>query len=165
MNPYIQNLNRLEFLVTFACTGRCKHCSEGDHIGAGEHINGIAAAKMVRNAAGEYGIKSIMTFGGEPLLFPEEVFMIHAAARDAGIAERQLITNGFFSRDIDKIKHIAGSLAASGVNNTLLSVDAFHQETIPIEPVMAFATAVQATGIKKFRVHPAWLVGEDDDNP
>ena len=28
MNPYLQNLNRIEFLLTFACTGRCKHCAE-----------------------------------------------------------------------------------------------------------------------------------------
>ena len=36
MNPYIKNLNRIEFLMTFACTGRCKHCSEGDHKNTGE---------------------------------------------------------------------------------------------------------------------------------
>lgn len=29
MNEYIKNLNRIEFVVTRACTGKCKHCSEG----------------------------------------------------------------------------------------------------------------------------------------
>ncbi len=165
MNPYIKNLNRLEFLVTFACTGRCKHCSEGEHNSHGEHINGDTAADMVRKIAGGYGIKSLMTFGGEPLLFPEEVYKIHAAARDAGIVRRQLITNGFFSRDGDKIKHVAETLVESGVNDIMLSVDAFHQETIPIEQVMEFAMAVKSLSVENFRVHPAWLVTEDADNP
>ena len=87
MNPYMKNLNRIEFLVTFACTGRCKHCSEGGHNSNGEHINGDVAADMVRKVADRYNIKSLMTFGGEPLLFPEEVYKIHTAAREAGIVK------------------------------------------------------------------------------
>lgn len=165
MNPYLHNLNRIEFLLTFACTGRCKHCSEGDHTSTGEYIGGSVAADMVRKVAGSYNITSLMTFGGEPLLHLDEVCMIHAAGRDAGVERRQLITNGFFSRDETKIKHAAEALAANGVNDIALSVDAFHQETIPIEPVMSFAKALNALGIERFRVHPAWLVSEDSDNP
>lgn len=37
MNKYIKNLNRIEFVVTMACTGRCIHCSEGEHKSGGEH--------------------------------------------------------------------------------------------------------------------------------
>ena len=164
MNPYLQNLNRIEFLITFACTGRCKHCSEGDHIGTGEHIDGDIAADLVRKVVSKYNIDSLMTFGGEPLLYPNEVCKIHAAARDTEIAGRSIITNGFFSQDKAKIESVAKALVGSGVNSILLSVDAFHQETIPIEPVMTFAKAIYALGIPKIRVHPAWLVSEDADN-
>ena len=31
MNKYLKNLNRIEFVVTMACTGKCKHCSQGEH--------------------------------------------------------------------------------------------------------------------------------------
>ena len=165
MNPYLQNLNRIEFLVTFACTGRCKHCSEGELTSTGEHIDGDAAADLVRKVAREYNINSLMTFGGEPLLYHDEVCKIHAAANDARIAVRQIITNGFFSRDEEKIQRVTEALAESGVNEILLSVDAFHQETIPVEPVMAFAKAAHALGIPKFLIHPAWLVSEEADNP
>lgn len=165
MNPYLQNLSRIEFLMTFACTGRCKHCSEGEHTHKGEHLDGKITSELVRSVESEYGIKSVMTFGGEPFLYPDEVFAIHAAARDVKIAERQIITNGFFSHDEAKIKHIAETLAECGVNNLLLSVDAFHQETIPLEPIMAFAKALLALSIQNFRVHPAWLVSEEADNP
>ena len=40
MNKYLENLNRIEFVVTMACTGRCIHCSEGEHKSSGKHIDG-----------------------------------------------------------------------------------------------------------------------------
>ena len=48
MNPYLKNLSKIEFVVTYACTGRCKHCSEGDHTSCGEQINPQIAADAVR---------------------------------------------------------------------------------------------------------------------
>ncbi|MBQ7915623.1 MAG: radical SAM protein [Firmicutes bacterium] len=164
MNPYTQNLNRIEFVITLACTGRCKHCSEGDHIGCHEHIDTAAAVQLVRDVTSNYPIRSLMTFGGEPLLHPDTVCSIHQAAKEAGIPKRQLITNGFFSKDPAKIQAVAQQLADSGVNDLLLSVDAFHQETIPLEPVKTFAMAVKNAGIP-LRIQPAWLVSPEDPNP
>ena len=163
MNPYIKNLNRIEFLITLACTGRCKHCSEGEHTGCGISINADAAASLVTKVAAQFPIQSLMTFGGEPLLHPETVCAIHRAAKDAGIPKRQLITNGFFSRDERKIRTVSEALVQSGVNDFLLSADAFHQETIPLEPVKTFASAVLQAG-GAVRMNPAWLVSRDADN-
>lgn len=164
MNPYVKNLNRIEFVVTMACTGRCKHCSEGDHTGSGRHIDGSIGADLVRRVCGSYQIRSLMTFGGEPLLFPEAVCEIHRAAREMGVPKRQLITNGYFVKDESRIGETAKRLAESGVNDILLSVDAFHQETIPLDPVLVFTAAIQAAGVR-LRTSPAWLVSEEDDNP
>ena len=80
------------------------------------------------------------------------------------IPHRQLITNGYFSKDSAKIKAVANMLYESGINDILLSVDAFHQETIPLDIVKIFAEAVLETGTP-LRVQPAWLVSADDDNP
>ncbi|MBQ7954768.1 MAG: radical SAM protein [Lachnospiraceae bacterium] len=164
MNPYIQNLNRIEFLITLACTGRCKHCSEGEHVNCGDYIDGDIATQVVYQVAEKYNIQSLMTFGGEPLLRPEAVCKIQRAALDCGIPKRQLITNGFFSKDAKRIEAVAKELAKSGVNAIALSVDAFHQETIPLEPVKIFAKAVQAEGIS-LCTHPAWLVSKEAENP
>lgn len=164
MNQYVKNLNRIEFVVTLACTGRCKHCSEGEHSGAGEHIDAEAAAALVRDVAGKYDITSVMTFGGEPLLYPETVYAVHTAAREMNIPKRQLITNGFFSKDQAKIKATARKLVQCGVNDICISADAFHQETIPLEPVKAFAMELKRQEIR-LCVHPAWLVGREHDNP
>lgn len=162
MNRYLKNLNRIEFVVTMACTGRCKHCSQGEHKSR-ESIDKIIASDAVRTIAGEYDIKSVMTFGGEPLLYPETVCEIHKAAKEMNIPQRQLITNGYFSKDSDGIRLVAKKLIESGVNEILLSVDAFHQESIPVEYVKEFAAAVNMPGIK-LQVHPAWLVSPEDEN-
>ena len=162
MNKYLKNLKRIEFVVTMACTGKCKHCSQGDHK-TNENIDKDIAAEAIRKTAKEYNIKSVMTFGGEPLLYPETVCEIHKAAKEMNIPKRQLITNGYFSKDINKIREVAKMLSECGVNDILLSVDAFHQETIPIEYVKAFAENIVNNKLP-IRVHPAWLVSEDDNN-
>ena len=164
MNPYLKNLNKIEFVVTYACTGRCKHCSEGEHPFCGERIDPGIAADAVRKIAGEYDIKTVMTFGGEPLLYPEAVYAVMDAAREQNIPKRQVITNGYFSRDVHRIEAVAERLARCGVNDLLLSVDAFHQETIPLDVVATFARSAVRQGIP-VRLQPAWLVSATDDNP
>jgi len=164
MNRYLQNLAKIVFVVTYACTGRCRHCSQGEHCGYGERIDPVIAADAVRKVASVYDIQTVMTFGGEPLCYPEAVYAIHAAAGDMGVPHRQLITNGFFTRESSRINEVADGLARCGVNDILLSVDAFHQETIPPEVVRAFAKAVTERGIP-IRLQPAWLVSAEDDNP
>lgn len=98
MNEYLKNVNRIEFVVTMACTGRCKHCSEGEHIGCKEHIDGDVAAQAIKDICTQHKIESLMTFGGEPLLYPEDVCKIHKAAKETGIPQREMITNVIFRR-------------------------------------------------------------------
>ena len=50
MNRYLKNLNKIEFVVTYACTGRCKHCSEGDHAPHAERIDPEIAAYAVQRS-------------------------------------------------------------------------------------------------------------------
>lgn len=163
-NKYLKNLNKIEFVVTYACTGSCKHCSEGEHTGCGERIDPQIAAEAVRKISAEYDVKTVMTFGGEPLLYPETVYAVMSVAKELNIPKRQVITNGYFSKNTEKLREVTGKLAACGVNDLLLSVDAFHQETIPLETVMQFAAEVQKCGIP-IRLQPAWLVSAHDDNP
>ena len=164
MNHYLKNLNKIEFVVTYACTGRCKHCSEGDHASCGESMDPQVAADAVRRIAAEYDIKTVMAFGGEPLLCPDAVYAIMTAAKECKIPKRQVITNGYFSKNAERIREVARYLSLCGVNDLLLSVDAFHQETIPLHMVRIFAQEVKKCGIP-MRLSPAWLVSPTDDNP
>lgn len=164
MNRYLKKLNKIEFIVTYACTGRCKHCSEGEHSAIGERIDPRVAADAVRKVAAEYDIKTVMTFGGEPLLHTDAVFAVMSAAKELDIPKRQLITNGYFSKDARRIREVAERLAECGVNDLLLSLDAFHQETIPLETVRTFAQEAKKCGIP-IRLSPAWLISPTDENP
>ncbi len=164
MNPYLKNLCKIEFVVTDACTGKCKHCSEGEHPSCGERIDPAIAADAVKRISAQYGIKTVMAFGGEPLLYPDAVYAIMAAARDAGVDKRQVITNGYFARSREKIREVALRLSECGVNDLLLSADAFHQETIPLSVLRIFIGEALECGIP-IRLSPAWLVSETDENP
>ena len=164
MNLYLKNLNKIEFVVTYACTGRCKHCSEGDHTNCGQRIDPGIASDAVRKIGLEYDVKTVMAFGGEPLLYTDAVYAIMKTAKDLNIPKRQVITNGFFSKDADKIREVAQELSLCGVNDLLLSVDAFHQETVPLDVVKQFAAEALTCGIP-IRLSPAWLRGAADVNP
>ncbi|MBO7302948.1 MAG: radical SAM protein, partial [Clostridia bacterium] len=85
MNKYLENLNKIEFVVTYACTGKCKHCSEGEHTACGEHIDPNVAADAVRKISSQYDIKTVMTFGGEPLLYPDVVYAVMSTANELNI--------------------------------------------------------------------------------
>ena len=86
MNPYL-NIDRLEFILTDRCTGRCKHCSAGDRVlhPRGTHVPQESAVRAVRELADMFDMQSVMTFGGEPLLYPEVACAIHRAAAECGI--------------------------------------------------------------------------------
>ena len=163
-NEYLKNLTKIEFVVTFACTGKCKHCSEGEHTNCGERIDPQTAADAVRRISAEFNIKTVMTFGGEPLLYPDTVYAVMSTASELNIERRQVITNGYFSKDINKIRDIAERLSVCGVNDLRLSVDAFHQETIPLDTVKFFAKEAKERRIP-IKLQPAWLVSRSDDNP
>jgi MoaA/NifB/PqqE/SkfB family radical SAM enzyme len=105
-----------------------------------------------------------MCFGGEPLLYYNEVQEIMAEATSCGIGKRHIITNGFFTGSNEKLSAAVTSLEEAGVTDILLSVDAFHQETIPLEPVYEFAKRVKEGNQIQIRLHPAWVVNKEHDN-
>lgn len=166
MNKYM-NLNRIEFLVTLECSGKCKHCSIAGklHTAAQKHIDAEKAVEVIAKLSKLFSIQSVMTFGGEPLLYHDATSQIHSMAQNCGIPKRQLITNGYFNKDKAKISEVANKLYNAGVNSLLLSVDYFHQETIPLEFVALFAKEVLRVGIEDFKLHPSWVVSQNLDNP
>lgn len=163
MNKYI-NLNRIEFVITTNCTGSCKHCSVAD-VDSNDHINNGAAINIINDLSKTYTINSIMTFGGEPLLYSDTVCQIHTMAYKSNINNRSIITNGYFSKNKKNIEKTAENICQSNVTDILLSVDSFHQEKIPLEPVKYFAESLIRYGIHKLRTHPAWLIDKKNMNP
>ncbi len=159
------DINRVEFVITEQCTGQCKHCSVGDKLNRRGHIEYERLRGMLTKLKERYPITSVMCFGGEPLLYYNEVKGILGEAADCGIDKRQLITNGFFTNKQDKCMAAVEALEEARVGDILLSVDAFHQETIPLDVVYEFAKRVKEGNQIPIRLQPAWVVNRENDNP
>ncbi len=109
-------VERIEFIVTYRCNSHCKHCQIGQDKRASQPVaidKGLAV-QIVHEVAEAYSPSSIMTFGGEPLLFPDIVCAIQAAARASGIGERQVITNAGWPRSAAEFRTVARQLADRG---------------------------------------------------
>jgi sulfatase maturation enzyme AslB (radical SAM superfamily) len=111
-----------------------------------------------------YSISSAMTYGGEPLLFPQITNSLHSRFKKNGIPKREIITNGFIGKNTDLTEKTVCDLVESGITQILLSVDAFHQEHIPLENVEIFISNVLKCGFTHIIIHPAWLVDEKENN-
>jgi MoaA/NifB/PqqE/SkfB family radical SAM enzyme len=160
-------VERIEFIVTYLCNSKCGHCQLGEEEKGKRfrsHVDKDKAVEIVRKVGQAYAPNSIVTFGGEPLLYPEIVCAIHEQAKKVGIPLREVITNGFWSTKAEKIQEIAQNLAKSGVNEVSISVDHFHQEFIPLEIVKKTANSLIEAGIERVRWNPCWVVSKDHDN-
>jgi hypothetical protein len=166
MNQFL-TVDRIEFVVTYRCNSHCKHCQVGQNKRASRPtaIDEGLAVQIIRDITQAYSPRSIMTFGGEPLLFPDVVCAIHAAARANGIGERQVITNAGWPRSEAEFREVAFRLADSGANDMCISVDCFHQEYIPLSVVERNVQSLVDAGIGRLEWNPCWVVSKEHDNP
>lgn len=165
MNPYLKNVKRIEFSVTHRCRSQCAHCSLGADRVAGELPPGAAVAAL-EAAASLSALESVLTIGGEPLLCVPTVCAVHQRAEALGLPRRQLITSGCFTHDKALREHTADQLEISGVNEILLSVDAFHTEYLPLAEQYSFARALCQAGLGSVTaLHPAWIKGPGSGDP
>jgi len=108
-------------------------------------------------------LDSFMIFGGEPMLFPERAIKLFHKANELGVPKIELITNGSWGDDA-RAKDLALKLKASGVNEVLISVDAFHFPYIPLQYPRNAALASLAAGIEKVVWNVAFIEGENAEN-
>jgi MoaA/NifB/PqqE/SkfB family radical SAM enzyme len=166
MNRYFP-LNRIEFTVTYLCNSKCRHCQlgeEGERRRLPSHIDKTKSVEITRKVGESYSPRSVMTFGGEPMLYLEIVCAIHKEAMRTGIPVREVITNGFWSTKTEKIREMAANLVNSGVNEVAVSIDCFHQEFIPLTIVKNAAESLIEAGMARVSWNPCWVVSEGDDN-
>lgn len=165
MSEFI-TVNRLEFIVTYRCNSHCKHCQVGQDKRTSRPavIDRELAVQIVSRVTEAYSPTSIMTFGGEPLLYPDVVCAIHKTAADNGIASRDVITNAGYPRSEAEFRDVAFRLADNGVNYIVISVDCFHQEYIPLAVVEQNVKCLVDAGIPELKWGPCWVVSKEHDN-
>jgi len=165
MSTYL-TVERIEFVVTNRCNSNCRHCliDKNKRKSKPAAVGIELATKIIKEVTGKYSPKSLMTFGGEPLLFPEVVCAVHRTARDCGVAKREIITNAGWQKSEDDSREMARNLAESGVTDMAISVDGFHREYIPTTVVKQNVSKLLDAGIS-VAWNPCWVISKEHNNP
>ncbi|MDH5451103.1 MAG: radical SAM protein [Candidatus Bathyarchaeota archaeon] len=158
------NIKRLEFLLTEKCNSRCIHC-QGEHSPERQGVMKVEdGLNYLEETTSVAKLDSFMIFGGESMLYPERVIKLCQKAKELSIPEIELITNGFWGKNVDRARSLATQLKGSGVNEVLISVDAFHLPYLPLDYARNAALACAAAGIRRVRWNIAILESENASN-
>lgn len=157
---FMKRFKRLEFMLTEKCNSRCVHC-QGEHSPEKEGVMKVDdGVTYLEETTSVTKLDSFMIFGGESMLYPERTIKLFQKANELGIPKIELITNGFWGKDRNRAQMLATQLKDAGVNEVLISVDAFHLPYIPLDCPRNAALASLAAGIERVRWNVAILESE-----
>jgi len=153
-----------DFLLTFKCPSKCKHCSYM----AGPQRKGSMklqdAEGYLKELVDTQPLKSVGAHGGEPFLHFKLLKAIMRKAKQLGIAETWVITNGYWARNQTTARKKLRGLQEAGLSNITFSVDGFHQEHIPFKYVRKGIEAAAWLGFNRVSVDSYFAVGQDASN-
>jgi hypothetical protein len=160
-------VERIEYAVTYRCNSRCDHCfvDRDTNRSSCAAVDVHLAVDIVQKIVHTHHPSSVMTFGGEPLLYYDTVCAIHQAAKSSSIASRQVITNAAIPQSAGRAREVAFMLAESGVNDVCISVDAFHQQYLSLDIVERNVSYYVDAGIRRLSWNPCWVVSPNSMNP
>jgi molybdenum cofactor biosynthesis enzyme MoaA len=148
------NLQRLEFTLTTRCNSQCIYCQADASPLRNEAMDVKDAHNYLTEAVAVSNLESFMLFGGEPMLYPDRAIAIFKKAYQLKIPRIDMLTNGIWGKDKEKAEILAKKLKTAGLNRLGISVDAFHQQYIPLEYPRNAAQASLRAGIEQV----AWNV-------
>lgn len=143
-------------VVTARCPLHCAHCSSDSTV-SGPEPDAAALRRFVGSFAPAPPDVLLLT-GGEPLLRPETVASLAAAARAAG-TRTALLTGAFFAREDRVPERIMAAIRA--LDHFSVSIDAFHEREVPRAEVFRLLRRVLDTGVHA-SIH---AVGRTADDP
>ncbi|MCW4043026.1 MAG: radical SAM protein [Candidatus Bathyarchaeota archaeon] len=156
-------LKSLDFLLTFKCPSKCKHCSYRAGPDRTGFIDLEQAEKWLTELIEIQPLQSITVHGGEPFLYFKVLKGIFKKAKEFGIQERWVITNAYWAETEEVAEKKLSELKEAGLKCITFSVDAFHQEYIPIETVKTGIKVATKIGFEKVAVD-SYILGMEDLN-
>jgi hypothetical protein len=109
-------------------------------------------------------LESFMVFGGEPMLYPERAIDIFSKAQELKIPKIDMLTNGTWGKSKKTSDTLAKKLKTAGLNILGVSVDAFHQQYIPLEYPRNTAQSAMKAGIEQITWNVAVIESIDATN-
>ena len=154
-------LRGLDIILTYECTGRCAHCCYRAGPGQGQTMTAEEVERCLA-AVAEHPIDWILLFGGEPFLCHD--LLRASVALAAAVAGVLVFTNGYWAVDTGSALERLAELRGAGLDHILFSVDAFHQEHVPLGRIATGIEAARALGFGRIEVDNRWLGAPDEDN-
>jgi hypothetical protein len=153
----------VDFLLTFKCPSKCKHCSYKAGPERTGHMKSVEAQRYLKELTSTQPLQSIGAHGGEPFLHFELLKQIMQNVKKLGVTRTWVITNGYWakSKAIAEAKLI--ELKEAGLRSITFSVDGFHQEYIPFEKVRKGIEAAVSVGFGKVWID-SYFLGQLDSN-
>jgi len=159
-------INMLTFLVSYKCTNECKHCALQASPNQGQiTIQPEDVRTYLEDITKKYILEEVNFFGGEPLLNFNLLISLIEEAKKFEIQKIGLPTNGYWGKDKQVAKTYTQKLKKVGLNTIGISVDAFHQEFIPLGDVKQAISAAYGAGIEIIYLVAQTLGPEDQNNP
>jgi hypothetical protein len=146
----IKRLHSGGLITNYYCTSRCRHCLYAcSPRWEKRYIEGERAAGNFRKIR-ELGCFSVHIGGGEPLLNPQGLKAVLAAAREAGVGVEYVETNSSWFTHQDAAVALLRDLKKLGLPTLLISISPFHNEHIPFARVKGVIAACRIAGIQAF---------------
>jgi hypothetical protein len=154
-------LKGLDIILTYECTSCCAHCCYRAGPGEGGTMT-VAEVEGYLTAVADHPIEWILLFGGEPFVCYD--LLRASVALAASMAGVLVFTNGSWATDSDTARRLLAGLQEAGLDHMLFSVDAFHQERVPVERIAIGIEAARELGYGRIEVDNRCLGEPDDDN-
>ena len=153
----------VDFLLTFKCPSKCRHCSYKAGPERTGHMELIDAERYLKELTDTQPLQSIGAHGGEPFLCYELLKQIMENAKKLGVTQTWVITNGFWAKTNATAEEKLFQLQEAGLKSITFSVDGFHQEYIPFENVRKGIEAAVHVGFEKVWID-SYFLGQPDSN-
>lgn len=158
------NITSVDYLLTYRCNARCKHCSYQAGPQRQRFITREQARAWLVELQKIQPLKGVTIHGGEPFLYFDEMLSILEKARELGIQQRWVITNGYWAKDQASAKEKLQDLKEAGLNAITFSVDAFHQEHVSFDTVRKGIECAVQCDLDTVSVDSYFLYAENRDN-
>jgi cyclic pyranopterin phosphate synthase len=165
-DPFGRKIDYLRISVTDRCNLRCVYCMPADHIRWIPREDLLTREEIVHvvKAGAQLGLRKIRLTGGEPLIRPDIVELIHEIASLDGIEEVSLTTNGML------LASLAPRLAEAGLKRVNVSLDTLQPEKFKkitrygnFSRVLAGIRAAEGAGLLPVKINAVIVKGINDD--
>ena len=166
IDPFGRAITYLRISLTDRCNLRCVYCMPKESLQWQPRADQLSVAEIVRvvEYAAHGGVKHVRLTGGEPLVHPNIVEIVHRISSISGIEEVSLTTNAML------LERLAQPLADAGLTRVNISLDTLNRKRFQeitrggdIHRVWKGITAAERAHLTPIKLNTVIVRGLNDD--